>query len=260
MAPYGEEPVEIVKNDQVFYQAGDLMTQVWPDSGVDMRQGSSGPGLKPNDGGKDGDANKENQGEDDTIEGKGDKMSKVDLASLERDLLEYGFNETEDGGTNEMPMLMAPSSFMSPTNEPPASLSPVESRSPIEAHQGRGAPKLLCESPRRRRMDESLRVAFLSTLTEEEWERYQSELERKTGETWTRVAFMECTWAVIRRYGTQSVMRVGLSQAIMRELIEKTTESTESDGLTESVTEKNAEESPIMRDQPIRKTKKGLRK
>ena len=98
-----------------------------------------------------------------------------------------------------MPMLMTLSSFMSPTKESPASLSPVESKSPIEAHQGRGAPKLLCKSPRRRRMDEYLRLAFLSTLPEEERERCQSELERKTGEAWTRVAFMERTWGVIRR-------------------------------------------------------------
>ena len=51
-------------------------------------------------------------------------------------------------------------------------------------------------------------------------------------------------------------MRVGLNQPIMREVIEKMVESTECDGLTED----SAEESPIMRDQPIRRAKKGLRK
>ena len=70
----------------------------------------------------------------------------------------------------------------------------------MEAHQRRDRSKLLCESPPRRRIDESRRVAFfLSTLPEEEWERYQSELERKTGEVWTWVAFMESTCDVIRR-------------------------------------------------------------
>ena len=149
---------------------------------------------------------------------------------------------------------------MSPTKEPPASLSPVESGSMVEAHQNRGAPKLLCESPRRRRIDRSMRVAFLSTLPEQEWEQYQGELERKTGEAWTRVAFMKSAWNINRRYGTQSVMRVGLNQPIMHEVIEKLVESTESISLTESVTEESAEESTIMRDQPIRRTKKGLRK
>ena len=49
------------------------------------------------------------------------------MLTLERDLLEYDFNETQGGGTNETLVLMTPSSFMSPTMEPLASLSPVES-------------------------------------------------------------------------------------------------------------------------------------
>ena len=82
-----------------------------------------------------------------------------------------------------------------------------------------------------------MRMAFLSTLPEEEWECYQSKLERKTDEAWTRVAFMENTWNVIRRYGTQSMMRVGLNQPIRRDVIEKMMEFAESEGLTKSVTE-----------------------
>ena len=74
------------------------------------------------------------------------------------------------------------------------------------------------------------------------------------------VVFMESTWSIIRRYGTQSVIRVGLNQSIRRELIEKMMESNKSDGRTESAMEKKAEESPIMRDQTIRRAKKGLRK
>ena len=57
----------------------------------------------------------------------------------------------------------------------------------------------------------------LSTLPEEEWERCQSELERTARVTWNRVTFMERTWDVIRRYGTQSVMKVGLNQRGSRE-------------------------------------------
>ena len=104
-------------------------------------------------------------------------------------------------------------------------------------------------------------MAFLGTLPEEEWERDQSELERKTGEVWTRVAFMKSTWSVIRRYGTQqSVMRLELNQPIIREVIEKMMESTESNGLTESVKEKSAEESPTMRGRPLKRARKGLKK
>ena len=95
-------------------------------------------------------------------------MNEFDLDALEIDLLEEDFNETEDDGTNKTLVLTTPSTFMSPIKEPPASLSPVESRSLVEAHQSRGAPKLLCESTRRRSIDESMRVVFLSTLPEEE--------------------------------------------------------------------------------------------
>ena len=58
---------------------------------------------------------------------------------------------------------------------------------------------------------------------------------------WTRVAFMESVWDAIRRYGTQPVMRVGLNQPITREVLGKTIEPNESDGLTESVTEEPAD-------------------
>ena len=36
VARHGEEPVEIVINEQIFYQAVDLMIPARPDSGVDM--------------------------------------------------------------------------------------------------------------------------------------------------------------------------------------------------------------------------------
>ena len=60
VTPHGEETVEVVKSDQVFYQADNLMIPARPDSGVDMRPGTSGPGPKTDNGGKKEDANKEN--------------------------------------------------------------------------------------------------------------------------------------------------------------------------------------------------------
>ena len=105
-----------------------------------------------------------------------------------------------------------------------------------------------------------MRVSFLSALPEEESERYQSELERKAGVTSNRVTFMERTWDVIRRYGTQSVMKVGLNQPIMREVLEKLMSSVESDVLTESVTEDSANDQQITRKLPIRRAKTGLKR
>ena len=44
LAPHGDESVEFLANDELFYHAGDLTV---PDWGMNMRQGPSGPGPKP---------------------------------------------------------------------------------------------------------------------------------------------------------------------------------------------------------------------
>ena len=216
LAPYGDESVEFLVNDELFYHAGDLTVPTRPDSGMDMRPGPSGPGPKPDT----NDDEKMDQ-EDDHMEGKREQSNGLDLGAFERDLLGYHFSEDDDGEVDRNLLLMTPSSFVSPTREAPASLSPVDPIGLAMDYRSRDIQKLLHESPRRRRIDETMRVSFLSTLPEEEWERYQSELERKAGVTWNRVTFMERTWDVIRRYGTQSVMKVGLKQPIMREVLEK---------------------------------------
>ena len=175
-------------------------------------------------------------------------------------MLEYQFSEDDDGEVDGNLLLMTPSSFMSPTREVPASLIPVDPIGLAMDYRSRNIEKLLHESPRRRRIDETMRVSFLSTLPEEEWERYQSELERKTGVTWNRVTFMERTWDVIRRYGTQSVLKVGLNQPIMRDVLEKLMSSVESDVLAESVTEDSADDQQITRKLPVSRAKKGLKR
>ena len=179
----------------------------------------------------------------DPMEGKEDKTSGLDLGALERDLREYQLSEDdEDGEVDEPLLLMMPSSYMSPTKEEPASLSPADPVSLALTSRCREVHKRLHESPGRRRIEDTMRVSFLGTLPEEEWERYQRELERKTGVAWNRVAFMERTWYVIRRYGTESVMKVGLNQPIMREILEKLMSSIESDVLTETVTVDSADD------------------
>ena len=71
---------------------------------------------------------------------------------------------------------------------------------------------------------------------------------------------METTWDVIRRYGTQSVGKVGFNQPIMLEVLGKLMSFTESDVLTESVSEDSADDHQIMRKLPIRRAKKGLKR
>ena len=94
LAPYGDESVEFLVNDELFYHGGDLTVPVRPDLGMDMRQGPSGPGLRP-------DTNDDEQmdQDEDHMEGKGDKSNEVDLGALDRDLLEYHFIEDDDGGS-----------------------------------------------------------------------------------------------------------------------------------------------------------------
>ena len=71
---------------------------------------------------------------------------------------------------------------------------------------------------------------------------------------------MERTWDVIRRYGTQSIMKVELNQPIMREVLEKVVNSVKSDDLTESVTEDSDDDQQITRKLPVRRAKKGLKR
>ena len=47
LAPHGEESVEFLVNDELFYHAGDLTIPARPDSEIDTRQGPSGPKPKP---------------------------------------------------------------------------------------------------------------------------------------------------------------------------------------------------------------------
>ena len=218
LAPHGEESVEFLVNDELFYHAGEMTVPARPDSGIDTRQGLSGPNPKPD---ADDDELMDQDDNDNDIEGKTGKPGETDLGALERDLLEYRFSEDDDEEVDGSLLLMTPSSFMSPTKEASADLSPMDPISQARECRSRDPQRLFHESPRRRKIEESMRVSFLSTLAEEEWERYQSELEGKTGATWSRVNFMEKSWDVIRRYGTQSIMKAGLNQPIMREVLEK---------------------------------------
>ena len=86
--------------------------------------------------------------------------------------MEREFSDDDDGEVDGNLMLLTPSSFMSPTGEAPASLSPVDPIGLAIDYRIRDIQKLLHESPRRKRIDETMRVPSLSTLPEEECERY----------------------------------------------------------------------------------------
>ena len=149
LAPHGEESVEFLVNDELFYHAGDMTVPARPDSGIDSRQGPSGPRPKPDA----GDDELMDQDDDDDIEGKTGKPGETDLGALERDLLEYRFSEDDDGEVDGSLLLMTPSSFMSPTKEASADLSPIDPISQARECRSRDPQKLLHESPRRRKIE-----------------------------------------------------------------------------------------------------------
>ena len=64
--------------------------------------------------------------DDEDIGEKTEKPGETDLGALERDLLEYWFSEDDDGEVDGSLFLMTPSSFMSPTKEASADLSPMD--------------------------------------------------------------------------------------------------------------------------------------
>ena len=109
LASHGVESVEFLLNDELFYHAGDLTLPARPNSGMDMRQETSGPGSK-----LDAKIDDVKDQVDDTMEGKEDKTSGLYLGALQRDLLEYQLSEDDDNGEVDEPLLlMMPSSIMS---------------------------------------------------------------------------------------------------------------------------------------------------
>ena len=83
-------------------------------------------------------------------------------------MLENQFSEDDDGEVDGNILLMKPSSLMSPTKEAPANVSPVDPIGLAMDYRSRNPQKLLHESPRRRKIEETMRVSFLSYATRRE--------------------------------------------------------------------------------------------
>ena len=136
------------------------------------------------------------------------------------------------------------------TLEPPIAFTEMkrnlpESRSPGNSRNDEQ--RILMESPRRRRIEGSARVAFLGTLPEEEWEVHHRDHESRTGCRFDRVAFMEEVWTVVQSYGTQSILKTGLNRPLMREVLDKLDECEGrlSELLIDSATDESEANSPI---------------
>ena len=100
---------------------------------------------------------------------------------------------------------------------------------------------------KRRRIEASARVPFLGTLPEEEWEVHHRDHESRTGCKLDRVAFKEEVWTVVQSYGTQSILKTGLNQPLMREVLDKLDdcEGRLRELLIDSATDESEANSPI---------------
>ena len=132
------------------------------------------------------------------------------LSDLENNADTLEATEPADEGTST---LEPPSAFTEMKRNLPESGSPGNSRNNEQ--------RILMESPRRRKIEGSAIVPFLGTLPVEEWEVHHRDHESRTGCRLDKVAFMEEVLTVVQSYGTQSILKVGLSRRLMREVLDK---------------------------------------
>ena len=175
--------------------------------------------------------------------GEDDRVSTGGVSSLDFNIFSDLENnaatlETTEPAGEGISTLEPPSAFMEMKRNLPESSSPGNSRNNEQ--------RILMESPRRRRIEGSVRVPFLETLPEEEWEVHHRDHENRTGCRLDRVAFMEEVWTVVQSYGTQSILKTGLNRPLMREVLDKLNECEGrlSELLIDSATDESEANSP----------------
>ena len=185
------------------------------------------------------------QQDSDQAEKENDKVSTGGMSSLDFNFLSDFENgkdtlkattEPADEGTST---LEPPSAFMGTNRNMPESSSPSNSKNTKQ--------NLLMRSPRRRRIEGTVRVPFLGTLPEEEWEVHHRDHESRTRCRMDTVAFMEEVWTVVQSYGTQSILKLCLNRPLMREVLDKLDEceGRSSELLIDSTTDAIEANSPV---------------
>ena len=222
LAPFGYEENEIIYGEEEDLSAGRLVIPKFPEGARSEHQGPSNSKKKPK--GDDGQGGSRRsvepmQQEPDQAEKEDNKASTGGVSSLDFNFLsdfEGGAaaletTEPADEGTSTLKPLSA---FIETSRNLPEDGSPSNSKDTEK--------RLLLESPRRRRTEGAVRVPFLGTLPEEEWEVHHRDYhENRTGCRLNRVAFMEEVWTVVQSYGTQSILKLGLNRPLMREVLDK---------------------------------------
>ena len=222
LAHIGYEEVKVVHGEEEDQSAGRLVVPKFPYGARDEEQGPSSSGRNPRqDDGQGGSRRSEEpmQQDSDQAEKENDKVSTGGMSSLD-----FNFLSDFENGTDTLKETTEPADEGTSTLEPPLAFMGTnrnmpESSSPSNSKNTKH--KLLMESPRRRRIEGTVRVPFLGTLPEEEWEVHHGDHESRTGCRMDSVAFMEEVWTVVQSYGTQSILQLGLNRPLMREVLDK---------------------------------------
>ena len=184
------------------------------------------------------------QEDPDQVEKEDDKASTGGVYSLDFNFLSDFENNADTLEANE------PTNEGTSTLKPPSVFAEMKRNLPESSSAGNSKDneqRLLMESPRRRRIEGAVRVPFLGTLAEEEWEVHYRDHENRTGCRLERVASMEEVWTVVQSYGTQSILKVGLNRPLMPEVLDKLVECEGrlSELLIDSATDETEANSPI---------------
>ena len=172
-----------------------------------------------------------------------EEVAKLDLAPMvmrgRADLDAGSVEGTTEPAEEGTSTLEPPSAFMKMNRNLLESSSPSDSKN-VEK-------KLLMKSPRRRRIEGTVRIPFFGTLAIEKWEFHHRDHENRTGCNMDRVAFMEEVWTVVQSYVTQSMLKTGLNRPLMREILDKLDECEGrlSELLIDSATDESEANSPI---------------
>ena len=246
LAPFGCEEIKVVHGEEEDKWAGTLLIPRFQEEADNEEQGplSSNKDKSEGDDGQGGSRQTEEPMQQDQAGGEDDRASTGGTSSLDFNIFSDLENnadtlETTEPADEGISTLEPPSAFMEMKRNLPESSSPGNSRNNDQ--------RILMESPRRRRIEASARVPFLGTLPEEEWEVHHRDHESRTGCKLDIVAFMEEVWTVVQSYGTQSILKTGLNQSLMREVLEKLDECEGrlSELLIDSATDESEANSPI---------------
>ena len=245
LAPFGCEEIKVVHGEED-RSAGTLLIPNFPEEADNDEQGPSSSNKVKSEGddGQGGSRQTEEPMQQDQAGLADDRASTGGTSSLDFNIFSDLENnadtlETTEPADEGISTLEPPSAFMEMKRNLPESSSPGNSRNNDQ--------RFLMESPRRRRIEASARVPFLGTLPEEEWEVHHRDHESRTGCKLDRVAFMEEVWTVVQSYGTQSILKTGLNQPLMREVLDKLDdcEGRLSELLIDSATDESEANSPI---------------